>query len=596
MADDQQPELESALLGLRLGGGGEHDDAGTTTLSAAFERAERLALAALGKPASMASSASLQPERQQKAPATTTVHAGSDSDADSDAGADADADGGGAAPSAAASAPSNNHQNLPPDAAALAAIAAAHRAADAANLFSRNEDADDVPTSSLRFLLLPALRGLVLANARMMAPPPPPSQERGGSGNGPPNQNHNPMAARMRQVAASEAALSDFLARVNQYGMFGSEALARDYKRDEEAAALAARARGGQGASSSAAASSSSSGPPAPLPGVLPAPPDLAAARTAKMARFRRGRELERHVETLTAARRAALAAGAGGADGARRRPGGDDDGDRPRASGGAGAGTWDEADERTYWAARLEQAALEALDQRASLRQERALLEHALGRQQQQEGGGGSGNGSAALRSRREAQWQQERQRDREVITSKLGVIADALAGANGGRGRVPTGASAAAAAAALGRGGTGDPIPASALAALRASGGVAGASAARVDGSDRERLRDRALFTPYHNPATITIEEAGEQELREAQRLERRAADAEEQRRRQKAQRGAYCDEDVAEDDDEAVAKARAWDDWKDTHPFGYGNSQTNPCPPGQLKPEPPRRLKKY
>ena len=44
-------------------------------------------------------------------------------------------------------------------------------------------------------------------------------------------------------------------------------------------------------------------------------------------------------------------------------------------------------------------------------------------------------------------------------------------------------------------------------------------------------------------------------------------------------------------------AVAKARAWDDWKDTHPFGYGNSQTNPCPPGQMRgPASPTRLKKY
>ena len=49
---------------------------------------------------------------------------------------------------------------------------------------------------------------------------------------------------------------------------------------------------------------------------------------------------------------------------------------------------------------------------------------------------------------------------------------------------------------------------------------------------------------------------------------------------------ERGAYCDADAEEDDDAAVEKARAWDDWKDSHPFGYGNSQTNPCPPGQMR----------
>jgi len=542
------------------GGDGSQQDL-PSTISGTFERAERLALAALGKPLTMASvDAPPRGAGAGRRKPSATVHAGSDSDADDDdSGSRADGDDDG---------PSSSSSSLPPDAAALAAIAAAQRAADAAHLFSRNEDADDVPTSSLRFLLLPALRGLVLANARMPPPPPPPGA---GSSNGPTTTNHNPMAARQRQVAAAEVSLSEFLARVDQYGMLGSEQLARDYRRDEEFAAQAQRAGSGRDAGPS---SSSSRLPPAPMPGVLPGPPggDLAAARTAKMERYRRGRELEKRVEALGSARRAALSAvgGRGGGGGGSKKSTGEDG--EPRAAGGAGAGTWDEADERHYWAARLEQAALEALDQRASLRQERLLLEHALERA----GGGGAGaassNGNGDPRSRRESQWQQERASDRAAAASKLGTIADALAAAHGGRGG--------------NAGGNNNPL----LAALASS-------SAAVDGADRERLRQRALFTPYHSQPTMTIEEAGDEEFRDMQRREKQAAEIGEQRRRAKEERGAYCDEDADEDDDEAVRKARAWDDWKDTHPFGYGNSQRNPCPPGQLRGgPPPSRLKKY
>lgn len=32
--------------------------------------------------------------------------------------------------------------------------------------------------------------------------------------------------------------------------------------------------------------------------------------------------------------------------------------------------------------------------------------------------------------------------------------------------------------------------------------------------------------------------------------------------------------------EEEVEDVYKARAWDDWKDDHPRGYGNSKLKPC----------------
>jgi immunoglobulin-binding protein 1 len=599
--------MESAMRALRLEEDDDHGDDGaakqdlpnanatTTTLSGTYERAERLAFMALGKPLTMASTTDAAAAARARGGGgsrpSATAHAGSDSDADDDGGDES------------GRAHTSSSASLPPDAAALAAIAAAQRAADAAHLFSRNEDADDIATSSLRFLLLPALRGLVLANARM--PPLPPLQPgSSGSGNNNPPSN-NPMAMRQRQVAAAEASLSDFLARVDQYGMLGSEQLARDYRRDEEAAAHAQRLGSGRDAAASSSSASSSSSalsrnpiPPAPIPGVLPGPPggDLAAARTAKMERYRRARELERRVEGLAAARRAAMAAGgnAGGGGNKRRQQqqqqqqqqaesaAAEGEDGEPRGAAGAGAGTWDEQDERRYWAARLEQAGLEALDQRASLRQERLLLEHAAS---QQQGRGGAGGGAANdPRARREAQWQQERQRDRAAAASKLGTIADALAAAHGG-GRGGAGGGAA---------GNNPLLSASALAALTNRAPSASLS---VDGADRAALRQRALFTPYHSQPTMTIEEAGEEEMRDMQRREKQAAEIAGERQREKQERGAYCDEDGEEDDDDAVRKARAWDDWKDTHPFGYGNSQRNPCPPGQLRGgPPPSRLKKY
>jgi hypothetical protein len=37
----------------------------------------------------------------------------------------------------------------------------------------------------------------------------------------------------------------------------------------------------------------------------------------------------------------------------------------------------------------------------------------------------------------------------------------------------------------------------------------------------------------------------------------------------------------EDRAEDEsEEELQKQRAWDDWKDDHPFGSGNSRLRPC----------------
>lgn len=51
------------------------------------------------------------------------------------------------------------------------------------------------------------------------------------------------------------------------------------------------------------------------------------------------------------------------------------------------------------------------------------------------------------------------------------------------------------------------------------------------------------------------------------------REAAEASSRAEARRAQAGSD------EDDDEAIFKARAMDDWKDDHPTGYGNSKLRP-----------------
>jgi immunoglobulin-binding protein 1 len=59
----------------------------------------------------------------------------------------------------------------------------------------------------------------------------------------------------------------------------------------------------------------------------------------------------------------------------------------------------------------------------------------------------------------------------------------------------------------------------------------------------------------------------------LQAQERQQREAANAARQAREE-----AEKSEDQKEE--EAVQKARAWDDFKDDHPTGYGNSKLRPC----------------
>jgi hypothetical protein len=82
------------------------------------------------------------------------------------------------------------------------------------------------------------------------------------------------------------------------------------------------------------------------------------------------------------------------------------------------------------------------------------------------------------------------------------------------------------------------------------------------------------RGVFRPGHILPTMTIEEAGEMEYRElTERTARERARAE---ARAKEEAGLSAEEREAR----ALAKARAWDEFKDDNPFGAGNSKLRPC----------------
>jgi hypothetical protein len=126
-------------------------------------------------------------------------------------------------------------------------------ASASASLFSRNEDQDDLTTASMRYLLVPAMQGDVLAASHARSP-----QARG---------------AAVRGAAAAYAA---FLARAGQYGLLG-----------------------GPGAPARGAAEGIAGGRAL----------DPGAAREAKVARFKRSRALAATIAQLSARQRRASAA-----------------------------------------------------------------------------------------------------------------------------------------------------------------------------------------------------------------------------------------------------------------------------------------------
>ncbi|KAG9451112.1 hypothetical protein H6P81_011077 [Aristolochia fimbriata] len=95
----------------------------------------------------------------------------------------------------------------------------------------------------------------------------------------------------------------------------------------------------------------------------------------------------------------------------------------------------------------------------------------------------------------------------------------------------------------------------------------------------SERERMAAQ-VFQPGHRLPTMSIEEAGLREMEMMTNWQERTVKSIEEANSSWHKDGRKQADDENSDDEEAVLKARAWDDWKDDHPRGAGNKKLTPC----------------
>ena len=251
---------------------------------------------------------------------------------------------------------------------------------------------------------------------------------------------------------------------------------------------------------------------------------DPATARDEKVARFKRERAIRQRLESLDAARvertRKALAEA-------------DWDDEDPEAS----VATENEADERERWLLLVERAAAEALDAAAVVATEREMLAR-----------------RAETPTRREAEADADASDD---IARRRPYRIEASTGMGN---------------YVIGPGGTIEPISAGGYVPPGPKPGAIGAiGAAPVD---RRAAAALGVFRPSHTLPTMTVEQHGEIEYRELVERTRREAET---KARRAAEDAALTEE---ERDARELAKARAWDEFKDDNPFGHGNSKLRPC----------------
>ena len=250
---------------------------------------------------------------------------------------------------------------------------------------------------------------------------------------------------------------------------------------------------------------------------------DPAADRAAKVARFKRSRAIRERLEALDSRRverrRAALAEA-------------DWDDEDPEGARDGAAAAEDDADDRERWLLLLEAAVDASLDARATLDAECEMLRR-----------------RDELEARRK---EGEGMRDRSA----------------------PRGGGTGAGNYVIGPGGSVAPLgPLVGEARESLMRQLAAARGLPPHAGDRAAIA-RGVFRPGHILPTMTIEEAGEMEYRElTERTARERARAE---ARAKEEAGLSAEEREAR----ALAKARAWDEFKDDNPFGAGNSKLRPC----------------
>eukprot|EP00983_Pelagomonas_calceolata_P021020 660239-Pelagomonas_calceolata.AAC.1 len=79
--------------------------------------------------------------------------------------------------------------------------------------------------------------------------------------------------------------------------------------------------------------------------------------------------------------------------------------------------------------------------------------------------------------------------------------------------------------------------------------------------------------VFRPSHNLPTRSLAEQADIEIADAQRRES-------SQRAQERARAAHLEALGSDEDEEELKRTRAFDDFKDMHPRGHGNSKLKPC----------------
>ena len=436
--------------------------------------------------------------------------------------------------------------------AAIAACSAAESAADAAGVSpsasaaDASETADDLPARDLRWVLVPGWDGL-LRSRRASSSPGGAAASRSSSSSSP-----RSLAAKRSALLEASERLRGFLSACQRLGAAPNEALATLREADDGAAEEEDGEddeHGGGG------------GGRGPLHSVGASNPE--ARRAAKIAAFRARRELQAKLSQLRekAEKRKKKKKEKGvSSSSAARKEGdelddeGDDDDDDD-----------DEEELREAVLAEIALTCLSAADEVLAIKEEATVLRHALLREREAEArGGGRGDGAGAARE--DGEERARREEAAAVAAALRGAFSALSSGGGEGAARRPTFAPASA--------GT---VSASALGGLGlGTSGVfdRGAAAASV-------------FRPSHLFPTMGLEEFADREVTEARaRSEadraRRASAAAAASSRSSADDGGD-DTKTEADGGAGLDRLRALDDWKDDHPYGYGNSKRRPAATG-------------
>lgn len=423
---------------------------------------------------------------------------------------------------------------------AIAACAAAASAANAAgaspSASNGGETADDLSARDLRWALVPGWEGLARAKRASAA------------------SSSSPVASKRAALLEASERLRGFLTACRELGVAPKEALAtleeadggrgEEEEEDEE---------GKEGKGRPRALSISASNPE--------------ARRAAKIAAFRAKRELQSKLFKLRekeerrrkrASSSSSSAARKEGEIGGKNNAAADDDED-------------DEDELREAVLAEIALTCLSAADEVLAIKEEATMLRHALRREKEAEatGSGRGGRGGIGGGAKEDEDERKRREEAAAVATALRGAFSALSCDPSGGVGaaRRPTFAPASVGA-----------VSASAL------GGLGGGSSSAFD----RGTAAASVFRPSHLLPTLSLEEFAGREVAEARgRSEadraRRAAAAAAARDRASSADDGGDDGKTEADGGVNLDRLRALDDWKDDHPYGYGNSKRRPAATG-------------